>query len=148
MLKLKLQCFGHLIWLIGKDPDNGTTWRQEEKGMTEDEMVGWHHQLDGHGFGWTPGVGDGQGGLMCCSSWGRKELGTTEQLNWTELNCCVSEYFLIYSLLYAVVDHRPTSGLYYFLDWSISFPACLQHSLYCCQINLGKEASLIWFSFS
>ena len=44
-------------------------------------MVGWHHQLDGHGFGWTPGVGDGQGGLMCCSSWGRKELGTTEQLN-------------------------------------------------------------------
>ena len=50
--------------------------------MTEDEMVGWHHQLDGHGFGWTPGVGDGQGGLVCCSSWGRKESDTTEQLNW------------------------------------------------------------------
>ena len=50
--------------------------------MTEDEMVGWHHQLDGHGFGWTPGVGDGQGGLACCNSWGRKELDMTEQLNW------------------------------------------------------------------
>ena len=48
---------------------------------TEDEMVGWHHQLDGHGFGWTPGVGDGQGGLVCYSSWGHKELDTTESLN-------------------------------------------------------------------
>ena len=56
----------------------------KEKGMTEDEMVGWHHWLNGHGFGWTPGVGDGQGGLVCCSSWGRKELDMTEQLNWTE----------------------------------------------------------------
>ena len=56
-------------WLIWKDPDSGKDWRQEEKGMTEDEMVGWHHQLDGHGFGWTLGVGDGQGGLVGCSSW-------------------------------------------------------------------------------
>ena len=53
--------------------------------MTEDEMVGWHHQLDGHGFGWTPAVGDGQGGLVCCGSWDHKELDTTEQLNRTEL---------------------------------------------------------------
>ena len=53
-------------WLIGKDPDAGKDWGQEEKGMTEDEMVGWHHRLNGHGFGWTPGVGDGQGGLVCC----------------------------------------------------------------------------------
>ena len=52
--------------------------------MTEDEMVGWHHWLDGHGFGWTPGVGDGQEGLVCCGSWGHKESDTTEQLNWTE----------------------------------------------------------------
>ena len=74
-------------WLIGKDPDAGKDWGQEEKGMTEDEMVGWHHQLDGYGFGWTPGVGDGQGGLVCCGSWGRKESDTTEWLNWTELNC-------------------------------------------------------------
>ena len=55
----------------------------EEKGTTEDEMVGWHHPLDGHGFGWTPGVGDGQGGLACCGSWCRKESDMTEQLNWT-----------------------------------------------------------------
>ena len=54
---------------------------EEEKGMTEDEMVGWHHRLDGHGFGWTPGVGDGQGGLACCGSWGCKESDTTERLN-------------------------------------------------------------------
>ena len=52
-------------------------WGQEEKGTTEDEMVEWHHQLNGHGFGWTLGAGDGQGGLVCCSSWGRKELDTT-----------------------------------------------------------------------
>ena len=72
-------------WLIWKDSDAGKDWRQEEKGTTEDEMVGWHHRLNGHGFGWTPGVGDGQGGLVCCSSWGRKESDATEQLNWTEL---------------------------------------------------------------
>ena len=73
-------------WLIGKDPDAGRDWRQEEKGTTEDEMAGWHHQLDGREFEWTPGVGDGQGGLTCCDSWGRKELDMTEWLNSTELN--------------------------------------------------------------
>ena len=72
------------IWLIWKDPDAGKDWRQEKKGTTEDEMVGWHHQLNRHGFGWTQGVGDGQGGLACCGSWGRKESDTTEWLNWTE----------------------------------------------------------------
>ena len=71
-------------WLIWKDPDAGKDWGQEEKGMTEDEMVGWHHRLDGHGFGWTPGFFDGQGGLVCWGSWGHKELNTTEL--WTELN--------------------------------------------------------------
>ena len=69
-------------WLIWKDPDVGKDWRQEEKGTTEDEMARWHHRLNGHGFGWTPGVGDGQGGTACCGSWGRKELDTTESLNW------------------------------------------------------------------
>ena len=70
-------------WLIGKDPDAGKDWGQEEKGTTEDEMVGWHHLLDGHGFGWTPGVGDGQGGLLCCSSWGRKvRHDWATELNW------------------------------------------------------------------
>ena len=72
-------------WLIWKDPDPGKDWGQE-KGTTEDEMVGWHHQLDGHGFGWTLGVDDGQGGLASCSPWGCKESDTTERLNWTELN--------------------------------------------------------------
>ena len=65
MLKLKLQYFGHLMW---KDPDARKDWRREEKGTTEDEMVGWHHWLSGHRFGWTLGVGDGQGGLACCGS--------------------------------------------------------------------------------
>ena len=72
-------------WLIGKDPDAGRDRGQEEKGMTEDEMAGWYHWFDGHEFEWTPGVGDGQGGLACCDSWGRKESDMTEQLNWTEL---------------------------------------------------------------
>ena len=72
-------------WLIGKDPDAGKDWRQLEKVTTEDEMVGWHHWLNGHEFEPTPGVGDGQGGLACCSPWGRKELDTAEWLNWTEL---------------------------------------------------------------
>ena len=69
-----------------KRPRFWANWGQEEKGTTEDEMVGWRHWLNGHGLGWAPRVGDGQGGLACCSSWGRKELDTTEQLNWSELS--------------------------------------------------------------
>ena len=72
-------------WLILKDPDAGKDWGQEEKGTTENEMARWHHRLNGHEFGWTPGFGDGQGGLVCCGSWGRKESDTTERLNWIEL---------------------------------------------------------------
>ena len=72
-------------WLIGKDSDAGRDWGQEEKGTTEDEMAGWHHQLDGSEFEWTLEVVDGQGGLACCDSWGREESDTTERLNWTEL---------------------------------------------------------------
>ena len=68
-------------WLIGKDSDAGKDWGQEEKGTTEDEVVGWHHRLDGHGFEQAQGVGDGQGSLGCCSPWGRKEVDTTERLN-------------------------------------------------------------------
>ena len=71
-------------WLTRKDPDAEKDWRQEEKGATEDEMVGWHHWLDGHEFEQAPGVGDGQGSLACCSPWGHKDLDTTEQLSWTE----------------------------------------------------------------
>ena len=71
-------------WLIGKDSDAGRDWGKEEKGTTEDEMVGWHHWLDGREFEWTPGDGGGQGVLACCDPWGRKESYTTERLNWTE----------------------------------------------------------------
>ena len=78
-------------WLVWKDPDAGKDWGQEEKGTTEDEMVGWHHRHNGHESEWTPGVGDGQGGLACCSPWGRKESDMTERLNllnWTHPHLC------------------------------------------------------------
>ena len=84
MLKLKLQYFGHLMQRVNsleKNPDAGKDLGQEEKGMTEDEMIGRHHRLNGHGCGWTPGVGDGQRGLACCSPRGHKESDRTEQLN-------------------------------------------------------------------
>ena len=80
MLKLKLQYFGHLMWRTGsfeKNPDGGKDWGQEEKGTTEDEMVGWHHQLNGHEFEHTPGYSEGQRSLACCSSWDLKESDTT-----------------------------------------------------------------------
>ena len=96
-------------WHIGKDPDAGKDWGQEEKGTTEDEMVGWHHQLDGHEFEQALGVGDGQGSLACCSPWGRKELDTTEQqLNWrvrhdwgTELNLHIATMWNHCTLLFS-----------------------------------------------
>ena len=75
-------------WLLGKDPDAGKDWRQEEKGMTEDEMVGWHRWLDGHEFEQAPGVGDGQGSLAFCSPWGCKELDRIERLNWAVFKWC------------------------------------------------------------
>ena len=71
-------------WIIWKDPDAGKDWGQEKKGTTEDGMVGWHYQLNGHGFGWTPAIGDGQGGLACCGSWIAKSQIWLS--NWTELN--------------------------------------------------------------
>ena len=82
-------------WLTGKDPDVGKDWRQKEKGMTEDEMVGWHHQLDGHEFAQVLGVGDGQGSLESCSPWGLKESDMTE---WTELKtwCSQNKYIHTY----------------------------------------------------
>ena len=86
-------------WLIRKDPEAGKYWRQE-MGTTEDEMVGWHHWLDGHEFGWTLGFGDGQGGLACCGSWGCKEPDTTKWLNWTELRICGFQSFFSTNYLY------------------------------------------------
>ena len=84
-------------WLIGKDSDAGRDWGQEEKGRTEDEMAGWHHQLDGREFQWTLEVGDGQGGLVCCDSWGHKEPDTTERLNWTELDAVAAYWFVTWT---------------------------------------------------
>ena len=85
-------------WLIWKDPDAGKDWGQEEKGTTEDEMAGWHHWLNGHEFGWTPGVGDEQGALACWDSWGRKESDATEWLKWTELKFLYQ--FFIFSIFF------------------------------------------------
>ena len=96
-------------WLIGKDPDAGKGWRQEEKGTTEDEMVGWHHGLYGHEFEQSLGVGYGQGGPACCSTWGCKELDMTEGLNWTEQLC-----IKLYHIFNRVLD-------FFFLIWQDSF---------------------------
>ena len=100
--------------LIGKDSDAGRDWGQEEMGTTEDEMTGWHHRLDGHEFEWTPGDGDGQGGLACCDSWGHKESDMTEQLNWTEcklayiiyayVDTIIYTYYIKYDVLYILLN--------------------------------------------
>ena len=87
-------------WLIGKNSDAGRYWGQEEKGTTEDEMAGWHHWLDGHKFEWTLEVCDGQGDLACCDSWGGKELDTTEQLNWGELQSPNQDQYSIDSIMF------------------------------------------------
>ena len=117
-------------WLIWKDPDAGKDWRWEEKGTTEDEMVEWHHWLDGHGFGWTLGVGDGQGGLACYDSWVRKESDTTEWLNWTELLQDLAtelamwniNFYLLYTcvgrlwLLFIQMGQKALAIVWYFLS--------------------------------
>ena len=114
----KLQYFGPpeaKSWLIWKDPDAVKDWGQEEKGTREDEMVGWHHRLNGHGFGWTLGVGDGRGGLVCCGSWGRKESDMTERLNWTEgkyNNNCHGKVFDMWSKLSITITLIITKILY------------------------------------
>ena len=105
-------------WLIWKDSDAGRDWGQEEKGMREDEMAGWHHWLDGHRFGWTPGIGDGQGGLACCGSWACKESDMTEQLNWT---FPMNEWMVSALLLEIVWPHveKFISGLFILFHWSV-----------------------------
>ena len=102
-------------WLIWKEPNAGKDCRQEEKGTTQDEMVGWYHWLNGDGFVWTLGVGDRQGGLACCGSWGRKESDPTEQLNWTEKETLypLSSYFLFLSLQ-GPINHQSALYLYGF----------------------------------
>ena len=141
-------------WLIWKDPDAGKDWRWEEKEMTEKEMVGWHHWLSGHGFGWTL-VGDGQGGLACCSPWGRKASDTAEQLNWTELNwgtwvyflgflsCCSSVQFSCSVMADSLQPHglhsrlpcpSPTPGAYKNMSIESMMPS--SHLILCCPLLL------------
>ena len=102
-------------WLIWEEPDAGKDWGQEEKGTTEDEMFGQHHQLNWHEFGWTLGVDDGQGGLACCGSWGRKESDTTELLNFIE---CI--------YVIATVSVHP----------ALSFPRCIHKSILCVCVSI------------
>ena len=135
-------------WFIWKDPDAGKDWRREEKGMTEDEMAGWHYWLNGRESGWTPWVGDGQGGLACCSPWGRKESNTTDwtELNWTGIsqtpwiphfsNCCLhfsSNLFLIlvhfinnciFSVTWAILSYNPTKTICDFRGGTVIIPLC------------------------
>ena len=106
MLKLKLQYFGLLMRRTdsGKDPDAGKDWRQEEKGVKEDEIIGWYHWLNGYEFEWAPGTGDGQGGLACYSPWGRKESNMKERLNWTEHSSCyIKEIKMVPHQLFLIV---------------------------------------------
>ena len=106
-------------WLIGKDPDAGRDWGQEEKGMTENEMAGWHHQLDGHEFEWTLGVGDGQGGLACCNSWGHKETDMAEWLNWTELHYSSDTAF---RCTFPVIFRYLLKFIFLFHKWACTWP--------------------------
>jgi len=114
-------------WLIGKDSDAGRYWGQEEKGTTEDEMAGWHHQLDGREFEWIPRVGDGQVGLACCSSWGCKESEMTEQLNWTEL---IFPFLFCFSFLFLsqLFVTPPQTAIFFFFCISFSLD-CLDPCL-------------------
>ena len=98
-------------WLIWKDPVSGQEWGQEEKGMTEDEIVEWRHRLNGHGFGWTPGVGDRQSGLVCCRSWGCKESHSATKLNWTYWGWPCAPNSLVVGLQLAFHSHGTTSLL-------------------------------------
>ena len=123
-------------WLIWKDPDAGKDRGQEEKGMTEDEMVGWHHRLNGHGFGCTPGVGDGQGGLACCSLWGLKELNTTERLNWTE--CIHQERNLMHIILSKGTFSLKLSQLHDTI-YSIFYPVLNCDTSYRFYFNISKK---------
>ena len=121
-------------WLIWKDPDVGKDWRQEEKGTTEDEMVRWHHGLNGHEFEWTPGVDDGQGGLACCGLWGCKER--TRLSDWTEL----TELNSVYKLNTALTNSFP----------NLKLVCCSTSSSNCCLltcIQISQEAGrVVWYS--
>ena len=119
MLKLKVQNFGHLMHRTdtGKDSNAGKDWRQEEKGTTEDEMAGWHHQLNGHEFEQTLGDRDGQGSLACCSPWGHKESDTTEQLNSNILTSVLANWTISKLLLDVLVPVAAVTNYWILRTW-------------------------------
>ena len=125
-------------WLIGKDPDAGKNWRQEERGTTEDEMVGWHHQLDGHEFEQALGIGDGQGSLVCCSPWDPKESDMTERLNWTELKTdgrILLSFLKIYLLIFGCTGSSWLCGI---------SSSCWERGL----LSSGGAQAYLWGGFS
>ena len=115
-------------WLIGKDSDAGRDWGQEEKGTTENEKVGWHHWLNGRESQWTPGVGDGQGDLACCDSWGRKESDRTEQLIWSGLMVVLFLIFWGTSISFFKVAN--SADLYYHPKQEFPFLQILANTCY------------------
>ena len=125
-------------WLIWKDPDARKHWRQEEKGTTEDEMVGWHHWINGHEFGWTPGVGDGQGGLACYSSWSQKESDMTEQLNWYYYSSWTWKTFV----------YAEKHGNSRVANFDISWRTCLPLEEKPLSWALAEEGSVAWNKIS
>ena len=116
-------------WLTRKDPDAGKDWRQEEKGMTENEMVGWHHQLDGHEWEKALQFGDGQGGLVCCSPWGHKQSDSTEWLKWTELkaNLDNSVSLMWNRILILILGCRHLTKLPSYLQWWFIWNSSSEH---------------------
>ena len=129
-------------WLIGKDSDAGRDWGQEEKGMTEDEMAGWHHWLDGPEPEWTLGVSDGQGGLTCCDSWGRKESDMTERMNWTDTNILchlipITWYF--FTLIFSSITYFSMKTWLWGIDAKRNYRTRLLTSgvYYTCNFRLG-----------
>ena len=120
-------------WLIGIDSDAGRDWGQEDKGTTEDEMAGWHHGLNGRESEWTVGVGDGQGGLACCDSRGRKESDMTERLNWTELNICYLKSIIFTSGRQGLITSQfpRIFSLLWFLHWDFYWLWFSNGSPYC-----------------
>jgi len=134
-------------WVIGKDPDAGKDWGQKEKGATEDEMVGWHHWLDGHGFLWTPGVGDWRGGLVCCGLLSHRESDTTEwvtALNWTDWIFEKAREFQK-NIYFCLIDYDKTFNcVYHSKLWKILQKMGILDHLTCFLINLyaGQEATV------
>ena len=150
MLKLKLQYFGHLMGRtesssVGKDPDARNYWGQEEKGTTEDKMVGRHHWLDGHEFEQAPRIGDGQGSLACCSPCGRKELDTTVGLNWTE-NMCFNYTALPLPMLLPLRQLNWLMNRMNYCPFAISQP--WWHGTQSFIISYCASKSLMWKPFS